>query len=176
MARRRGFSGRQGRSVVRRLTSWEGGPEGILSPASSAVSGFPTTLNILTDGFTLIRTRGELLLALLTTSVAQGGFQWGLGLTVVSTKAAGVGATAIPGPLTELNWDGWFVHHQGTLKAVTTTLGNDLGATVVRVPIDSKAMRKTKEDDSVVAMLETIEVGTSTLHAELRTRLLFKLP
>ena len=177
MARRtRGaFSGRQS---ARRATGWDIGPEGILSPASTAVSGFPTTVLSLLDGQTIVRTRGELYLRLLSSSTAQGGFQWAAGLCIVSSKAAAIGATAIPGPLTEIEWEGWFWHSQGAIKTggpvpVDSITSVDL---VQRVEIDSKAMRKIDSEETIVGMLETVEVGTSTMHAELRTRILSKLP
>ena len=178
MARSNRFRSIQRGNTTRRRTGWDGGPNGILSPASSAVSLFPVGVVTTADGFTLIRTRGELLLRLLSSSVAQGGFQWAFGIGIVSDKAFAVGATAVPGPLTEIGWEGWMVHAQGAIKSsgpvsVDVTTAVDL---VQRVPIDSKAMRKFNTDETLVAVLETVEVGTATMHAELRTRLLSKLP
>ena len=178
MARRRFSSSRIGQSQ-RRRSEWTGGPEGILSPASTAVSVFATSIGADTAGFTLVRTRGELLLQLLSTSAAQTGFQWAFGMGIVTSKAFTIGATAIPGPLTEIGWEGWFFHSQGALKIGGALSANtvDAGpASFHRLPIDSKAMRKLNTDEVVVAVLETVEVGTSTMHAELRSRLLFKLP
>ena len=173
--RRSGFR----QSGARRATGWESGPLGILSPSSTAVSVFPTFLAFTLDGSTIVRIRGELYLLLLSCSAAQTGFQLAFGMAIVSAKAATLGATAVPGPLTELEWEGWMFHWQGSLK-----LGGALGANTVdggpasfiRLPIDGKAMRKVDSDDALVGVLETVEAGTSTMHAELRTRTLLKLP
>ena len=170
---RRAFSGPQ---RVRRQTSWTTGAEGILSPASTAVSGFPTTALPLVSGLTIVRTRGVLSLVLLTSSVAQGGFQGAAGLCVVSAKAAGIGATAVPGPLTEDDWEGWMWHQHFVLKGPSATITDMGSARVLNFTIDSKAMRKIESDTALVGMLETVEVGTATMHAELRTRVLLKLP
>ena len=178
MASRRRSRFPRGSSTRRRAVGWEPGPEGILSPASSTSSLFGTTVVAIIDDITVVRTRGELLFQLLTSSVAQGGFQIGFGMCVVSQNAAGVGATAIPAPIADNQWDGWFVHWQGALKSLGPVTADNIVAVdrTLRVPIDSKAMRKLGETDTIVAMLETIEVGVSTMHAELRTRILVKAP
>ena len=176
MARRRRFGSVRGGQSARRRTSWSIGPEGILSPASTAVSGFATGVGPSLPGLTIVRVRGELFLHLLTSSVAQGGFQWAAGLAVVTAKAFGIGATAIPGPFTDIEWDGWLWHSQGVLKGAGSTLSESLGGWVQRVEIDSKAMRKLPEETILVGMLETVEVGTATMHVELRSRVLVKLP
>ena len=149
-----------------------------MSPASTVVSGFPLFVVPVELGLTIVRTRGELLLVLLSSSAAQTGMQWAAGLAVVSQKAATLGVTAIPGPLTEMDWDGWLWHSQGSLKTSGGMAANTIDGgpnSMVRVPIDSKAMRKFGDETGFVGMLETVEVGTSTLHAELRTRFLVKL-
>ena len=175
MARARRFVG-QGRTPRRRV-SWSPGPNGILSPASTAVSLFPTGSQAVVDDLTLVRTRGELLLVLLTSSIAQGGFQWAFGMCVVTDNAFTVGGVgAVPAPLLDIAWDGWFFHSQGALKSPSGTIADMSSARVLRVPIDSKAMRKLHNTDVVIGVLETVEVGTATMHAELRSRLLDKLP
>ena len=160
---------------TRRLVSWSLGPEGVLSPASTSASVFPSGTIANETDLTLVRTRGELLLSLLTSSGAQAGFQWAFGMCIVSENAAGVGATAIPSPVTDDFWDGWFLHVQGALKCVTATVVDGSRFSSARIILDSKAMRKLHFTDVVVGCFETVEVGTATMHAELRSRLLFKL-
>ena len=172
MARRRSFRS----DAQRRKMSWGVGPEGTLSISASTSTVFATGAQIAIADMTLTRTRGELLLFLQTASAALSGFQYAFGLCLVSQNAAGIGATAIPEPLTDLGWDGWFFHHQGALKSPATTIVSDLGAQVVRIPVDSKAQRKVRETDVVVAVLETVETVSSIMHAELRSRILFRLP
>ena len=177
MPRSRGFPSRRRDSIARRKVTWTAGPGGILSPASTTVSLFGTSQQATLDDQTIIRTRGELLLSLLTAAAAQQGFQWAFGICIVSENAFGVGVTAVPAPLADVAWDGWYVHHQGALKAGTATPAQEASdGTVNRLIIDSKAMRKIHFSDVVVAVLETVEVGTATMHAELHTRQLAKLP
>ena len=79
---------------------------------------FPTAISILTNGQTLIRTRGELLISLLTANVIGAGYkQVSCGICVVSTDAAGVGATAIPGPRSDSDWGGWLWFWTGSFFA-----------------------------------------------------------
>ena len=148
----------------------------MISPASTAVSIFPIGTSPDGDGLTLIRTRGILALMLLTSSAVQGGFQWAFGMGIVTSKAFSIGATAIPGPLTEIAWEGWLVHLQGVLKSPTATLTDMASAMVQQHVIDSKAMRKFNADNTMVGVFETVEVGVATMHAELRSRSLVKLP
>ena len=97
-------------------------------------------------------------------------------MAFVSEKAFGVGATAIPGPLTEIEWEGWLFHQQGVLKSPTGTIADMGSARVQNFVIDAKAMRKTGTQSVCVAVIEVAEVGTATMHAEFRSRQLFKLP
>ena len=174
MARqRRRFSSGGGK---RRKVTWTAGPEGTLSIATTANTAFATGIEAVSPDLTIVRTRGELLLFLQTASVALSGMQYAFGICTVFQNAAGIGVTAIPGPLTDIAWDGWFFHHQGALKAPTTTISNDLGGMVDRVTIDSKAMRKIHATDTTVGVIETVETVSAIMHAELRSRLLVMLP
>ena len=177
MARGRHGSFQRRSGSGRRRVSWSRGPDGVLSPASTSVTIFPVGAQALTDDLTVTRLRGDLILLLLTAAAAQQGFRVGFGICNITENAAGVGATAIPGPLTDIAWDGWFVHWTGALKSTDATPSVNGGAgPSVRVPIDSKAMRKTHNTDVVTAVLEVEEVGTATMHAELNSRLLDILP
>ena len=175
MARARRFRGQV--QTNRRRVSWALGPNGILSPASTAVSLFPVGSQAIVDDLTLVRTRGELLLILLTSSTAQGGFQFAFGLCNVTENAFSVGGvSAVPAPLDDIGWDGWFFHTQGALKSPSGTIADMGSDRTLRVPIDSKAMRKLHGTDIIIGVLQVVEVGVATMHAELRTRLLDKLP
>ena len=175
MGNRRGFRSIPGGSRSRRRTGWEEGPFGVLSPASTAISVFPTAQTSLVDGQTIVRTRGELLLLLLSAAAPQQGFEYAAGLCIVSAKAFSVGATAIPGPITDMDWDGWYWHTQGEIKAFASGTFSDIAA-AARIVVDSKAMRKFEDQNTAVGVLEVTEVGTATMHAGLRTRHLLKLP
>ena len=162
----------------KRRVSWSNGPNGqtgsITADSSNLFSiGAVATL----DDLTLVRTRGELLLALqVVGGAAQEGFTWAFGMCNVTENAFGVGITAIPDPQTDIAWDGWFVHEQGQLIAQGVALDESSMTTAQRVLIDSKAMRKTHESDVLVAVLGVSELGAgSTMFASLQSRVLDKL-
>ena len=166
-----------GRSV-RRATDWFSGPRGVLTFSAVANQAFGTGITNFVDGQTLIRTRGDVIVGLSSTGGALEGFgRVGLGICVVTDKAATIGITAIPAPITEMGWDGWLWHWVGAFKSIEgvspTTDAN--GQSAMRIPIDSKAMRKLGEDQTIVAVMEARdEVGTSVLDATLNTRMLMK--
>ena len=177
MARSRGFTSPR-RSNTRRLTSWSIGARGLLSLSADGSSVFPEALSSAVDGLTLIRTRGELVLEISSIASALDGWnEIAAGLCIVSENAAGIGATALPAPIADQAWDGWFWYWTGScIGTVSGNFGVN-GGQSVRIPIDSKAMRKLRATDVVVGMLELDdEVGTAILQARLNTRTLFKLP
>ena len=161
----------------RRKTSWEEGPFGLITVAADGVTIFPLGTQINADGLTLVRMRGDLLLQLNLATAALDGFRVGVGICMVSINAFNVGATAIPDPIADMDWDGWFFHWSGHLKSVSAVEDTGNVGVSVRIPIDNKAMRKLRATDAMVAILETDdEVGTASLTANLSTRFLIKLP
>jgi len=175
MARRTGFSG--GR---RRPVTWAVGPT-IVQQAISATGKLLWTTSITGAGEALERTvmriRGGGLIHLLTATAAGDGFSFGLGIGLVSEQAQATGPGAIPGPLTDRDWDGWIWHMQGSIVAVTATISDGVNAVSVarHFDIDSKAMRKWDSDaDAIVGVLEVTELGTATAEIQASTRLLLK--
>ena len=166
-------------SALRRKTTWTVGPEGSVQLTSAAASVFSGGAIAIDDGLTIVRTRGELNVGLSVAAVALDGFaRFAFGMCIVSENAAGVGVTAIPSPITDETWDGWYVYYTGSLFSVVATavLDNAEGVANLRLPIDSKAMRKFKRTDVIVAVIETAtEVGTASLTARLSSRTLVKL-
>ncbi len=90
------------------------------------------------------------------------------GIMVVSTVAATVGATAIPGPITDpdANWMVWEPFAGSVL--FSSAVGVFLGG--FQFEFDSKAMRTMSEDESLVLMVEngqaagfSFSVASSTL-------------
>ncbi len=165
-------------SGSRRKVTWGVGPRGVVAKSSDGAALFPIAVQQSLDDTTLIRIRGECLLALDTTGAALEGFsRIGIGICNVSSNAAGVGVTAIELPLTDMAWDGWIWHWVGSLFTVGTTPTDANGSAVVRIPIDNKAMRKIHAFDTLVASIETLEeVGTAQMQAVLNTRVLDMLP
>ena len=181
-ARRRGSF--QGRQSVRRLTGWEEGIGSVgeqTSLSSSTTILVSSGLSILEDGFTLVRTRGSLLLQLGTADAQGSGYAGAFGIGVATTPAFVAGAGAVPGPITEQDWDGWlyWAPVQLTAAGVITAVANtamDAQTGVQRIDFDSKAMRKLTEDDTIYGALEVTEVATATLRWRCDSRMLFKLP
>ena len=158
--------------------AWNAGPgggSGVISATSSVL--LPGLLMADLDDETVVRTRGRLLLTLLTAGGAGNGYDWAFGMCVVSENAEGVGVTAIPSPTVDIGWDGWFVYEQGSLSARDGTPAVDeSGPNVVQmIEIDSKAMRKTRKTDRIVALFGFTEVGVATMEAIAVTRVLGKL-
>jgi len=75
----------------------------------------------------------------------------GLGIGIFSTDAVAVGGVSLPEPLGDANTD-WLWHQYVPLLAgQAALLGQDIGS-IVRVEIDSKAMRRMKANQSLVLM------------------------
>ena len=191
MAFQRGsrFPRTSGRSQ-RRKTSWSVGPqsgtEGIpattISSSISAVGGVGVA--VLEDGLTLVRTRGEAVLQLVTAAAAGDGFAGALGIANVTSNAIGVGITAVPTPITDDNWDGWLYHRFFALissGAITANAATDTDQVLptsgsLRFEIDSKAMRKVNSDTSLIFVIQVSLVGTASMFWSANSRMLFKLP
>ena len=103
------------------------------------------------------------------------GFDMAFGICIVSENAFGIGVTAVPNPTTDIGWDGWLYHKLFAIKGVETTLEGQQLAAMIRVDIDSKAMRKIKETDIMVAVVDGTEVGQATANLSFQSRVLDKL-
>ncbi len=149
MARGRGRSFARGPS---RKTDWIGWA----NTPMTAITGNTKTLFAeleFTQPETIVRTRGQLIIGL-QTGAADIEVNGAVGMAIVSEAAAATGAGAIPGPWTDNDWDGWFVLQPFSLIFdVTTDIGRQTIQTVIEV--DSKAMRKTLDGDTLVVMIET---------------------
>ena len=122
---------------------------------------------------TLARTRGLCELRLTAASAAIDGYFGAVGICKISTTAAGIGITAIPGPVSEMSWDGWLWHDFFGVHAGKTPEADGVG--YQRLMIDSKAMRKIDPDEVFAAVIEVTEIGTASLVINLDTRMLFLL-
>ena len=176
MAPRRGFSRGTVVRGVRRITDWGFGPGG---SAVTTISGTATLIlgsgiAPVSEGFTVVRTRGSFQAFLRLVDAVNGGFHCGVGIGVTSDKAFGVGATAVPGPLSEMEWDGWMYHRIFDLHAPTATFDGAENQGQVQIEIDSKAMRKMDAAQVMFMALETVESGTATASIFAETRVLVK--
>ena len=157
--------------VARRRTGWATGVTGDQTLTVATVALFGTGTQALQDGLTIVRTRGEFLAFVSSVDAVTSGMRVGVGICVVTENAFGAGVGSVPTPIADLQWDGWLWHSMGHVFGVAAE-----GAGFWRQEIDSKAMRKMKEDDIIVAVLEVSqEVGTVTLQTKIKSRTLFKL-
>ena len=186
-ARRSSFRGQHGN---RRLTSWSSGPKSGTNGTPGTISGTGNTLgsvasSSLLDGLTLVRIRGEFMFHLVTADASLSGFHGAVGVCNVTDSAVAAGVASVPSLVTEEGWDGWIWHQYYTCIAAdaialsgTTTEPNQVYnvSAGVRYTVDSKAMRKTPADTTLVVVLESIEIGTSTAQWSFNCRVLDKLP
>ena len=161
------------RGGAKRLTDWSGSAvlTGDIAVAVSTSQLLETFVPI-GSGETLIRTRG--LFGWRSDQSAADETQIGaMGIGVVSAQAVSVGATAIPAPATDVDWDGWLYHtffysHLDFLSAV----GMEPNVAHV-IMIDSKAMRKVSTDERLVVMVENTS-GSGGIRVATNLRLLSK--
>ncbi len=163
----------------RRKTGWSAGPANAQDSETSAGTVIWSTGQAAQgDGLTIVRLHGELTMFIEAATTAQDGFRSiAHGICIVSQNAAGVGVTAVPAPIDDLAWDGWLWHSltEQVRGFLTTEEGSPLS--VVRLKIDSKAMRKVRSLDTIVGVSQFgTEVGAATLTWSARTRMLFKIP
>jgi len=181
-------SSRFPRQSVRHRSSWEVGPETTSNGGPQSLSGTSAQLATVAvqatvDGLTLIRTRGELTMYLLTAAASENGFHGAFGIAKATSAAILAGAASVPTPITEEAWDGWLYHRYFSVMApgpiaVATAAQEALQtanvAAALRVEVDSKAMRKWDIDEGLYGCIEVVEVGTATMSWNFNSRILIK--
>ena len=170
MARQRGrFPARS-----HRLTDWSFGPDNqpatTLSATGSALGANGALVAI--GRATLVRFRGFLSL-IQSAGTALDGFTGAVGIGVTTSEAFAVGTSAVRLPETDADWDGWLWHTFFDTRVPGATAGGE--GFVVRMQMDSKAMRKLTQDDVVFGAIEVGEVGTGVLSWQFNSRMLLKL-
>ena len=175
---RRSLSG-FARGAPRRLTSWALGPGGddlgtmdaqVRTTTGNIIYGSGVTPVV--PNLTIVRTRGFVDMRLLSATAVGDGFNYALGLGIVTNDAFSIGVTATPNPFDDADWPGWLWHDMGTLKKV---LG-DVDGLWRRVEIDSKAMRKLRQNEVYGLYMDFAQVASGNLEVTAATRSLFKLP
>ena len=179
MARSRGVT--RARLPQRRGRAWEEavGRNGVQTPISATGSVIATSVvAALSDGLTIARIRGRLDMWLSAADAVSSGFSGAVGIGVVSSAAATAGAASVPTPLTEQAWDGWMWWQSFGLFAPIAALSSStpLDGSQLHVEIDTKAMRKIAIDESLVAVIEVVEVTTAVLQWRIDSRMLVLLP
>ena len=103
---------------------------------------------------TVLRSRGELVVQAVADAATDTAVM-GLGIGVITTNSRIVGGTSVPGPITDIGWDGWLYHRFVGFEANPATSASNVAILLNRVvDIDSKAMRKLPEGSSVVLIAE----------------------
>jgi len=161
----------------RRLTQWGVGPNIVDGAASGNQQTLWTTGSVVVDKVTITRIRGFIHLLIKTSDAVGGGFRGALGIGLVSDQAFAAGATSMPGPLTDMEWDGWIWHHFFDIRTVTATIADGVNAVGAsqRIEIDSKAMRRQDPNQTMFGMFEVAESANATAELQGDTRILDKL-
>ena len=178
MARRRGsYPGRPRSSGISR--DWDSGPGSTaltqLTGSGSAILGLGIAATV--GEITFMRTRGicDLMVQGVPTANGDGYFgAVGIGKTTV-IAFTDVGITAIPTPITQVDWDGWLWHSFFSVHTPDVSgEGGNSTAQHQRIEIDSKAMRKVDGSELIYAAIEVVEIGTAILDVFLATRVLLQ--
>jgi len=173
---RRGFH--QARGSSRRRTGWEEGPGGTSTQSltTAGITLIGSGAQILQDGHTLVRTRGWLGLILATNTLVGDGVIGAFGIGIVSKPAFDIGITAIPGPLSEMDWEGWLYFRHFSVRSGDVSAGfTQLNGVMAGIEVDSKAMRKVGTDEVVIAVIEHVLIGTADVRVNFDSRALYKL-
>jgi len=157
----------------RRQTTWVGPAAQSEIAVSTATKAIIASFNPFDNNLakpTIVRTRGILQVRPFTFA-ADLTMTGAFGIGIVTDRAFAAGAASIPGPFTDSGWDGWLA--TGFYCARYEVLSAD---GVVWVPqtveIDSKAMRKVSDDETVVVMYESF-IGA--VFVDMPFRQLYKL-
>ncbi len=161
----------------RRRTGWEEGPgtQAINGQSSSFAAIIGGGQSALVDGMTVARIRGQIEVYLTAVTAAGDGYAGAFGIGIVTAAAFAVGVTAVPTPITEIEWEGWLWHQFFSLHVGDKTAG-DVDHSRLQIPVDTKAMRKIGSDEVVFLSWEATEEGTATIEAVGGSRMLVMLP
>ncbi len=144
------------------------GATGGAAMASGASSALVTVIST-QSAFTLMRIRGEAV-ASIDGPVANDKVIVAIGLIIVTDAAVAAGAASIPTPATDLN-SSWIWHGFFPLVAQGA---DDAEGVVMRQTIDSKAMRKIGNLESMVVVAENVALaGTPAVDIAWGVRCLF---
>ena len=175
----------QGRSSTRRQTSWVSAPSTGGTPGSpQTISASGTTLGSIgrtpaVEGLTIVRIRGSLILQLQIADVSASGFTGAFGIGIIQNEAFVTGgASSTPDSQDEPDsetWLYWKAFHVTTTTATTANIGAD-NSSILRIDVDSKAMRKFPGGETLYISLGVVESGTASMDWFFDGRVLVKLP
>jgi len=179
VAQRRGFQGRIPTRGKRRTTAWGLGPNAVaLSIASNAAQIWTNGITLVAEEeVTLVRTRGEVQIFLTSVTAIGDGFHGAVGIGVVTEQAFAAGVGSVPSPFDNAEWDGWLWHSFFNVHQRTSTEGDGVNDTCghIRIPIDSKAMRKWTSEQVIIGVVDQFEDGIAVMEVFVDCRMLVKL-
>ena len=176
MAHTRGFTRPVRPGSLRKKKTWFEGPGDqtftSLTASGSAILGAGLSVNV---GSTLLRTRGELSLFIVSVTTDADAMigAFGIGMASIEAFAAGIGS--VLKPLEHIDSSNWLYHTMFNVQALGTESTN-IGNRARFIEIDSKAMRKQDTDLVIYAAIEVVEVGAVTMSVGFQSRMLFTLP
>ena len=153
----------RGRNTARRKTQWTSSPaETAFIALAAATSIFDLAFTTTGDRpETMARLRG--LLTVMTDQFTATESPFGaVGMCVVSDEAAAVGITAMPKPYTDAESDLW-LFHQYWSAPVSAPTAVGMNNVAVQYLLDSKAMRKVNEDETLVGIIQNGSAANGAL-------------
>ena len=85
-----------------------------------------------------------------------------VGLIVVSDNAVAAGAASIPGPMTDIDHDGWFAHQTFSQRGLFATTSSPQAFSY---PLTSKGRRVSHEGEKIAVMVENFHASHGLLIA-----------
>ena len=172
----RQFTRSRGRLGTKRLTSWLAidANNPVLTPGVTAlVTHSLIAAEVAKIPFTIIRT--HLFVHAQSDQTGALEFQmWGIGGCVVSTQAIGIGITAVPTPMTDLDSDKWFLHGIGATDFVFISgVGIDAHAGW-NYQFDSKGARRVEDGEQPIFVAETSGLTGNGVVLNIAGRMLIK--
>ena len=161
----------------KRSMVWSEGPTSTAVQSITAASKVIWSLGqTASGGITVVRIRGGFSCWLQVVGALGDGFtNVAVGIGIVSADAFAVGQSAMPGPITDPEWDWMYVNYFGAITGASTTEVFE-GNAFRNLVVDTKAMRKIQSNQTIFAMVETeVLIGAATLTFSGRTRILSKL-
>ena len=136
----------------------------------STTQAFDSMTTVLRSS-TLVRTRGEIHVGM-DPGAIDDTMVVGVGLIVATDQAIAAGAASLPSPIDDGDAD-WLWHGLFGLHAATIVSGDDWIGQSSRREIDSKAMRKVKQNDNLVVVYDSsVLAGSPTADVVIGARFL----
>ena len=179
--------GRGGLPAPKRQIANETFGDGVVAPpiatntfgaATANKAVFSFGLEMVPPALTLVRTRGLLVVKVLTSGGVTNQIAGAFGMIVVSADAFTVGGvTSLPGPLSDTAND-WFVWVPISLAVEAVNPGGDFLLANLVIPFDSRGMRKLKSGDTLAPLVELTQSDATTgtvIRSAFSARMQFKL-